>query len=241
MAEINPLAFIGSSNDPSLTKRVTDASASSDALQRGLAQIASKGKNADRLAGITGKTSRDVAAMGQGFTGMSDPNFQSGSDAKRNAGISLKENQGIQARLQGFGSLANFTGLNPALKDTLDLNELMGNKVTILPGQPTSVGSSAATGLLAEESKNVNKVDIDDVINADSGEVLSPLAKRKRSNTTSKTQKSKSGTPAGSGAQDMTEMRNFLTANPSIIPARVIRRDGKVYIQSIDGRLFEVD
>jgi hypothetical protein len=57
----NPLSMIGASNDPSLTQRTVDQNKGAIDLQRGLAQIALQGQNADRLAGINNSDARDAA------------------------------------------------------------------------------------------------------------------------------------------------------------------------------------
>ena len=57
----NPLSMIGASNDPTLTQRTVDQNKGAIDLQRGLAQIASQGQNADRLAGINNSAAKDAA------------------------------------------------------------------------------------------------------------------------------------------------------------------------------------
>ena len=82
MAEINPLSFIGRSNDPSLTKRTVGASKALADLQRGQAlQTLTNRGNLDRQ-GLANQGSLANAIVGQGFSGPSDPGFTSDALAK---------------------------------------------------------------------------------------------------------------------------------------------------------------
>ena len=132
MAEINPLAFIGSSNDPSLTKRVTDASASSDALQRGLAQISLQGQNANKLADIDNLAARDRGIIAQGFTGNNDTGFAQGTIDNRKIKQALDRSSTFGNNASAMGVLADSVGYTPTQKGTAgqtvsSLNDLMAS------------------------------------------------------------------------------------------------------------------
>jgi hypothetical protein len=72
MAEINPLAFVGRSNDPSLTQRTVGASKALSDLQRGHALQTLSNRGAMDVQGLRNTGARDTSAIGAGFLNAAD-------------------------------------------------------------------------------------------------------------------------------------------------------------------------
>ena len=205
MAEINPLAFIGRSNDPSLTKRTTDASASSDALQRGLAQISLQGQNADRLAGINNESleNRGLASLGltnrgQGAANLADGLNRISTDASKLSGAQTFSNLGSGVKEfagGGYQVAPEFNADGDILPQTLgDVSSLdkVLQRIT-----PTSVSASAA-GVPVPKVKNEAGTVITKQVNTDAetGKPLSPIIPTKTVTTDSTTTEQKGGAKA---------------------------------------------
>jgi hypothetical protein len=109
MVEVNPLSFIGSSNDPTLAKRTVAADKGAIDLQNALGKIASQGQNTRANTALVNAGALNRAYVAKGFAGADDTGISKGptsmenvraSDIDKNAAFSFNN------RASGLNSLA---------------------------------------------------------------------------------------------------------------------------------------
>jgi len=128
MADINPLAFIGKSNDPTLGQRIVNADKVANQLQAGLARLNSQRAGQVQLADINNQADGDRNAVQQGFPDLSTLQGAAPELANRRAvGDFLKGAQGINAAAGGGVRILGDTPFNPQdiLKQKLTPGQLL--------------------------------------------------------------------------------------------------------------------
>lgn len=169
MAELdprNPLSAIGLSNNPIGKESALSSIENKNRMQSALAQIASRGQNADRLAGINNASLEKRTGMPLGLdpTG-NTPKYVSGLEQiARNASAQSQAQtkkaiaDAHQARASALGTIRQEVGGIPRWKPGMTLEGLIAPENTTTLGTPGKTEASAATvAKLASTDKRSRK------------------------------------------------------------------------------------
>ena len=151
----NPLSAIGASNDPSLTQRIVDQNKGAIDLQRGLAEIASRGQNQRANTTLTGNIAAEAAALKPFYDSNIIPNTPTSLEElattrKSNlAGVDALAFANRSKGMVGLGELGRFAEKEP----NQTASQSVRSDVPLTTGERTGDSKAAAgnTGKFTKE------------------------------------------------------------------------------------------
>lgn len=150
MADINPLSFIGKSNDPTLGQRTINASSIADQLQASLAKLNSQRAGSLQLADLNNLAAGNRNAVTQGFSNLSD---------LQGSGVERELSRRLAQALKGaeVGSTLQRSGFGivdpqlPRSASEIGIEDFLGGFQ--LPGEKQEAAKAKATAKVGEDEE----------------------------------------------------------------------------------------
>ena len=154
MAEINPLSFIGKSNDPSLTQRTVDASEALSNLQRGQAGLLTQRGTAIDTQRLANEGRLSNTALTNFLPDPSSPGFEQARSKRADLENLIKT--------LDVASTGRRAGLTPTIPEGgIRIEDILGSKfnLTEFPGAAQALAAGRVNAELSRQNKIKRTVD----------------------------------------------------------------------------------